>query len=459
MLKKLIKIYKAIKYTKTMDFHDIIHRNDSFAAPYDMMYEQKYPQSIKEELLKPDRKEFNELYKEIKREFIHKRKITYFDNKLYWDDTIQEYMLDDIVIPLYCASTINESDKLCKLLKILNKKIENLGKKEYNKKLKKIPDEFKLHLLGRGALLRNYITGRRARPIFCDPCDLNFVYYREGKRLTICNFPDEIILIINEFLNWVPGICWNTPNKRNCENCGFSFISRYSLGKYVSCSYECSEIIGRKRIMLYESKVFETIINNFYNVDFTKKEYIENVKRYSHIINKHEYTKEPIDWIFKKCMNCKIKFIDNKLKSHNVICSYDCLEELKRKRLKEYEDQGFDYLMKYFRKFQNIQHADDYLSTDCYLLCNEYANTPICRRACRLQESGDEIKYYEKYVYCIWEKDEYKYDYPSYKVYPRLYKRDFSINLHILITLRYCIEVVFIGKFNMPIYPYDRHPS
>lgn len=78
------------------------------------------------------------------------------------------------------------------------------------------------------------------------------IYIQKNKK----DFPCEIMIIINDFLNWVPAGCWTM----GCLYCKFRFVN-YSVSRI--CSWDCLEKIYRKEIM-EEYDTFTQYIQMYY---------------------------------------------------------------------------------------------------------------------------------------------------------------------------------------------------
>lgn len=76
------------------------------------------------------------------------------------------------------------------------------------------------------------------------------IYYcltKYCKKRNIHNFPSDVMVSINQFLNWVPAGCWS-KSKNNCSECNIKYLDYDIFGATV-CSWQCYEKNLRSRIM------------------------------------------------------------------------------------------------------------------------------------------------------------------------------------------------------------------
>lgn len=99
---------------------------------------------------------------------------------------------------------------------------------------------------------KNYWTG--ARCSINEPVGRNWTTYYCFIRLTNNKCPLEcIMLLINEYLNWIPAGCWN-HGIEICILCGCgSWCNDIYTLPY--CSYECKEQYERNRIVNEQSEI------------------------------------------------------------------------------------------------------------------------------------------------------------------------------------------------------------
>ena len=77
-------------------------------------------------------------------------------------------------------------------------------------------------------------TGLRYRP---DSGERNWTT-RFCLRYKNSEFPEDVLILINEYLNWVPAGCWSTEYDRGCNECGIRYIDNKKYGASV-CSWQC----------------------------------------------------------------------------------------------------------------------------------------------------------------------------------------------------------------------------
>lgn len=101
-------------------------------------------------------------------------------------------------------------------------------------KMKDIP--FELKKSGLWTTLEDRFTGLAVQPR--DGFGFNWMTLICLKKKR-CNFPTEVMLSINAFLNWIPAGCWNKPS--GCI-CGSMYIFRNRFEE-IACSQQCFQVI------------------------------------------------------------------------------------------------------------------------------------------------------------------------------------------------------------------------
>lgn len=128
---------------------------------------------------------------------------------------------------------------------------------------------------------KNVVTGERY-PVN-SPVGHNWtIYYCLLYKLTP-NMPlDNVMILINEFLNWIPAGCWKYRNLNHCIYCNdliqFSknrnwfynvIVNNYPIGY---CSYYCVEKHTRNNIINNYYDIFDKIELEFNSILFSKYE-------------------------------------------------------------------------------------------------------------------------------------------------------------------------------------------
>lgn len=107
----------------------------------------------------------------------------------------------------------------------------------------------------------NYWTGYR-NPNTLENYEHNWTTFicLKYKRST---FPYEVMLLINQYLNWFPAGCWKPINSYvGCRECGFFILDKHFDVNV--CSWECYESLLRKNIITeyYNSIWYLLQLNN-----------------------------------------------------------------------------------------------------------------------------------------------------------------------------------------------------
>lgn len=102
-------------------------------------------------------------------------------------------------------------------------------------------------------LRANYWTGLRIQPD-------NSIEGRNWMIYICLQLPSDIMYIINEMLNWIPAGCWNY--RYGCQACGFRYLDIIHLNVNV-CSWQCEEIMYRKKIMKEFDDISTIMLNEF----------------------------------------------------------------------------------------------------------------------------------------------------------------------------------------------------
>lgn len=90
-------------------------------------------------------------------------------------------------------------------------------------------------------------TGLRVQPD-SDPAGRNWMTYF-CLRKKYKNIPSDIMINVNQFLNWVPAGCWNNEEFVRCQGgCGDRFLYSSPFHSEHACSMRCHEKILRNRI-------------------------------------------------------------------------------------------------------------------------------------------------------------------------------------------------------------------
>ena len=145
----------------------------------------------------------------------------------------------------------------------------------------------------------NNWTGLRVQPDN-DKAGRNWTTYSCLKRRRK-SFPSELMVLINQFLNWVPAGCWLTTDI-GCSGCGIKFLDSQRLGTSV-CSWQCYEIELRNRILSdYDMFVNDiTDVTTLFDEDcpiLTSKYKYNRVlyKNYDEILDWHLYWNTPREY-------------------------------------------------------------------------------------------------------------------------------------------------------------------
>jgi len=96
--------------------------------------------------------------------------------------------------------------------------------------------------------LNNKWTGLR-KPPKTQPIGYNWTTYYCIIRINP-NFDENIMVVINQFLNWFPAGCWKTSDDEFCCSiCGMGFYIYGTIYGFKVCSMQCKEIYLRNIII------------------------------------------------------------------------------------------------------------------------------------------------------------------------------------------------------------------
>lgn len=130
---------------------------------------------------------------------------------------------------------------------------------------------------------QNYWTGLRV------PTDnVNWmVYYCLIRKMNYTTPMDCIMYLINEYLNWMPALCWNLTEFNSCATCRCGHwcgdLSTIPVGY---CSFQCLEI-KRRNDIISESTYFIHVMDLFNEKPIEAIEsgsiYLDNIDDYMSI--------------------------------------------------------------------------------------------------------------------------------------------------------------------------------